>query len=528
MEHASTTPDVNLPDDPLVLKRMIQELLRSLQQSNRENEQLRHRLDLLLKRLYGPRSEKSTGPGLFDGIDPPEETPPAPTPEPTPEPQPAPPKRQGHGRQPLSRALPRERIDHDLSEAEKLCPCCRTPRVQIGEEISEQLDYRPASLFIVERHRAKYVCRACESARSESPDSPTTHQTAPLPPQPIDKGMPGAGLLAHVVTSKYADHLPLHRLEGILARLGVTISRSTMCHWMAAAAQLLTVLYDRMLQRIVLSQVIHTDDTYVPVLDPRLNQTRQGRLWVYVGDRTHPFVGFDYTPTHARDGPERILHGYRGYLQADALPGYNGLYTSGAILEVGCWAHARRKFVEAKASDAGRVHTALGFIGELYRIEAELKEKTDAERVASRQSHALPVLTRFRAWLEEQERIVLPKGPLAEAMRYTLSNFDALMRYTEAGYLNIDNNLSERTLRLVAIGRKNWTFCGSDRGGETAAVLFSFTASCKHLKLDPFVYLRDVLTHLPGLANPTDAQLDFWLPDAWSARQRQAIEDPRE
>jgi transposase len=238
MEHASLVPDESLPDDPLVLKRMIQELLPSLRRSDRENEPLRHRLDLLLKRRYGPRSEKSAGPGRFDGIDPPEEPIPPPEPAAEPEPQPPPPKRNGHGRQPLSRALPRERIDHDLSAAEQLCPCCRTPRVQIGEDISEQLDYRPASLFIVERHRAKYVGRACESARSESPDSPTTHQTAPLPPQPIDQGMPAAGRLAHVVTGKYADHLPLHRLEGILARLGVTISRSTLCHGMAAAAQL--------------------------------------------------------------------------------------------------------------------------------------------------------------------------------------------------------------------------------------------------------------------------------------------------
>jgi transposase len=250
-----------------------------------------------------------------------------------------------------------------------------------------------------------------------------------------------------------ATHLPLHRLEGLPARLGVTISRSTMCHRMAAAAQLLTVLYDRMLQRIRLWAGLHPDDTHVPVLDPRRNQTRQGRLWVYVGDRRNPFACFDYTPTHARDGPERILQGDQGYLQADPLPGYNGLFTSGEILEAGCWAHARRKFVEAKASDAVRGHTALGFIGELYALEAGLKQNTDAARVASRQSHARPVLTRFRAWLEEQERIVLPKGPLAEAMRYTLSNYDALMRYTEAGYLSIDNNLSERTLRLVAVGR---------------------------------------------------------------------------
>jgi transposase len=510
------SPSSSVAEDPQLLKRINQELLQTNQQLQRELDSLRHRFDLLLKRLYGPRSEKISGPGLFDGIEPPEE----PTPENPPESRPpqAKPKRPGHGRQKLSRALPRERIDHDLSEAEKCCPCCQTPRVRVGEEVSEQLDYRPASLWIVEHHRAKYVCRRCSSQ----------HQTAPLPPQPIDKGLPGPGLLSHLVTSKYADHLPLHRLEGILARLGVTIHRSTMCQWMAATAQVLRVLYHRMLARVRLSQVIHTDDTYVPVLDPLQSHTKQGRLWVYIGDRTHPFACFDYTPTHARDGPQRILQGYRGYLQADALPGYNGLYASGAIHEVGCWAHARRKFVDAQASDAARVHTALGFIGELYGIEAECKEKTDSQRVASRQLHALPILERFRAWLQEQERIVLPRSPLAEATRYTLSNYAALTRYTEAGYLDIDNNLSERTLRLVAVGRKNGMFAGSDKGGQTAAVLFSFTASCKHLQIDPFAYLRDVLTHLPGLSNPSIQELDLWLPDAWAARQRQRIEGPIE
>jgi hypothetical protein len=339
-----------------------------------------------------------------------------------------------------------------------------------------------------------------------------------MPPSPIDKGMPGPGLLSHLVTSKYADHLPLHRLEGILSRHGVEIARSTMSHWMAAAAQLLRALYDRMLRRIRRSRVIHTDDTTVPVLDPLLNHTKQGRLWVYVGDRHHPLVVFDYTPTHARDGPERILAGYEGYLQADALPGYDGLYSGGTIHEVACWAHARRKFVDAKASDAARSHTALGFIGQLYDLETNLKEKTDAERCASRQSHALPVLARFRAWLEEQRLAVLPKSPLRQAIEYALGNDEALTRYTEAGYLNIDNNLAERTLRLVAVGRKNWMFAGSDQGARTAAVLFSFTASCKHLEIDPFAYLRDLFTELPAVTNPTDEQLDFWLPDAWRDR----------
>jgi transposase len=517
MEPNSPPADANPAEDLLLLQRVNRELLSTNQKQQREIEQLQHRLHLLLKQLYGPRSEKMSGPGLFDDCEPPDEPTPAPEPEPPPEPpQPAGP---GHGRRPLPTDLPRVRIDHDLSEAEKLCPCCRTPRVKVGEEVSEQLDYRPASLFVVERHRAKYLCRTCE---------PLQHQTAPMPPSPIDKGMPGPGLLSHLVTSKYADHLPLHRLEGILCRHGVAIARSTMSHWMAAAAQLLTVLYDRMLQRIRRSRVIHTDDTTVPVLDPLLNHTKQGRLWVYLGDRHHPLVVFDYTPTHARDGPERILAGYEGHLQADALPGYNGLYTGGAIHEVACWAHARRKFVDAKSSDAARAHTALGFIGQLYDLEANLKEKTDSERSASRQSHALPVLARLRAWLEEQRFTVLPKSPLRQAIEYALGNFDALVRYTEAGYLNIDNNLAERTLRLIAVGRKNWMFAGSDQGAKTAAVLFSFTASCKHLEIDPFAYLRDLFTHLPAMENPSAEQLDFWLPDAWRNRQIAAKEERAE
>lgn len=507
----TSPPETDSTEDLLLLRRVNRELLATNQKQQREIEQLQHRLHLLLKRLYGPRSEKMSGPGLFDDCELPDEpvSPPAPEPAPTPTDS-AEPTKPGHGRRKLPTDLPRVRIDHDLSEAEKLCPCCQTLRVKVGEEVTEQLDYRPASLFVVERHRAKYLCRVCE---------PLQHQTAEMPPQPIDKGMPGPGLLSHLVTSKYADHLPLHRLEGILCRHGVEIARSTMSHWMAAAAQLLTVLYDRMLQRIRLSRVIHTDDTTVPVLDPLLNHTKQGRLWVYLGDRQHPLVVFDYTPTHARDGPERILAGYAGYLQADALPGYDGLYAGGTIHEVACWAHARRKFVDAKSSDAARAHTALGFIGQLYDLEANLKGKTDAERCASRQSHALPVLARLRTWLEEQRLAVLPKSPLRQAIEYTLGNYAALVRYTEAGDLNIDNNLAERTLRLVAVGRKNWMFAGSDQGAKTAAVLFSFTASCKHLEIDPFAYLRDLFTELPALVNPTAEQLDFWLPDAWRDRQ---------
>jgi transposase len=501
-----------LPDDLPTCQQMIHQLLETLSQRDRELDRIRHQLDSLLRRLYGPRSEKLNGPTLFDGYEPP------PVSEPTPTPVELPPQtpstRSGHGRQKLPQNLPRQRIEHDLSEAEKLCPGCGHERVCIGHEVGEQWEYQPASMYIVEHAQAKYVCRRCSRH----------HQTADKPPSPIDKGLAGPGLLSHLVTSKYSDHLPLHRLEGILSRQGVDLSRSTMCRWMASCAVLLTTLYQRMRERVLQSKVVHTDDTVVPVQDDRSTATKQGRLWVYTGDTAHPFACFDYTPTHSRDGPQRLLKDYSGYLQADAYRGYDAIYSGGKIHEVACWAHARRKFVECQVSDAARVHTALGFIAQLYAIERETKEKSDSQRVVLRQIEAVPILERFHSWLMEQKRQVLPKSSFAQALDYTLSNYPALMRYTEAGYLNIDNNLSERTLRLVAIGRKNWLACGSDAGGKTASVLYSFTATCKHLGIDPFVYLRDLFTHLPSLSNPTEEELDFWLPDAWRIRQRQTIE----
>ena len=514
MDNPSASVDASDVIDPRVLLRVNQEQLRTIGQLQRELEQLRHHYQLLVNRLYGPRSEKQTGPGLFDDCLPDEPTTAA-------EPEPEPPAKptatrhaKPHGRQKLPGNLPRQRVDHDLSEEQKACPCCKTPRVRIGEEISEQLDYRPASLFVVEHHRHKYVCRSCEQPG---------HETAPMPPQAIEKGIAGPGLLAHVITSKYADHLPLYRLEGILSRHGVELSRSTMGGWMAAGADLLKNLHERMHQRVLMSRVIHTDDTTVPVQDEKLSKTKQGRLWVYVGDPSHPLAYFDYTPTHRREGPNRILRGFTGFLQADALPGYDQLYKDGKILEVGCWAHARRKFVEAKTSAAKEVHEALGYIAEFYHIETQLKDKTEAERLSARQEYALPKLKAFRTWLEARNTTALPKSPLGIAVAYSLTNIDALTRYAEAGYLNIDNNLSERTLRLIAVGRKNWLFAGSDEGAKTAAVLFSFTATCKHLKIDPFAYLRDLFTEFPKIEAADEKQLDFWLPDAWAQRRTDKV-----
>ena len=522
-----------LPDDPETLKGMIRELLAMLHTRDQELDGVRQRLDQLLRRLYGPKGEqfRPDQPTLFEGgVEPAAASPSTPIPV---EPEPVTnAKRKGHGRRKLPADLKRERVVHDVSEAEKTCPCCSSPRVKIGEETSEQLDYRPAKLFVWEHVRLKYACPKCLKTSSETPvasnDTPSSHiVTAAKPAQPIDKGLPGPGLLAHVITSKYSDHLPLHRQEAMLARQGVELSRSTLADWMAASAELLKPLYKLMLTQVLLGRVVQTDETRVPVLQPGLKQTKAGRLWVYVGDRDHPHTVYDYTPTKARDGPAAILKTYRGFLQADAANVFDGIYRPGDIVEVACWAHARRYFHEARDTDAARSAEALARIRDFYRVEDDARDliahqqltgdAADAVRLQLRQERTKAKLAEFAAWLEDQSPRVLPKSPIGHAIAYARRQWAALMRFTEHGFLNIDNNASERALRAVAVGRKNWLFAGSDAGGRTAAVLYTMTQTCRRHGLDPFVYLQDVLTRLP---NSTSDALTPFLPNRWTAPPR--------
>jgi len=504
---------------------MIMELLTTLRDRDRQCEQLRHRLDQLLRRLYGPRAEKfdPNQPWLFPELPAAEQTK-APVEQPAAEETAAPAKKKnGHGRRRLPDSLPRVRQTHVLSEAECACSECGTPRRKIGEEISEQLDYQPASLFVVEHVRCTYACPKCQGNVT----------TAEKPAQPIAKGLPGPGLLAQIVTSKYGDYLPLYRLERIFGRHGLELPRSTTCGWMAACAALLGPLYELMVARVLQSRVLHTDDTVMPVQDSDRDRTRQGRLWVYLGDRDHPYTVFDFTPNHSRDGPQQFLASYRGFLQADAFGGYDGIYlgSQGAIIEVACNAHARRKFYDARTTDPPRAHAALGCYKQLYGIEHHIRDElerqaaerdtplsaTEADALvhAWRQEKALPIWTAFRAWLIEQQSAVLPKSPMGQAIAYTLGNWDALVRYTEAGFLAIDNNAAEREMKRIAIGRKNFLFVGSDAGGKTAAVLFSMTASCHRHGIDPFAYLREVLDRLAGGPLQGDA-LAALLPGRWT------------
>jgi transposase len=505
-----------LPDDLGLAHEIIRQQADTIQQSQRRIEQLEHQVELLLRRQYGPRRE-SVDPNqlrLFtedipedvaEGSD-----------EAPPESEQAKPKRRWRrkGRQTLPESLPRKRIEYELDAEELPCPDCGHTRTRIGEEISEQLEYIPSSLLVIQHVRCRYACRACQEHVA----------LADKPPQPIDKGLPGPGLLAQTITGKYSDHLPLYRLEDIFARHGVVLSRATLCGWMARSAELLTPLYDLMVKRVLLSTVIHTDDTTVPVWDPTLPKTRTGRFWDYIGDVRNPYVVYDYTPRRTRDGPERFLKGYCGYLQADAFSGYDRMCAGPDVTEVACWAHVRRKFYEARTSAPVPAHAALARIRQLYRIETAAEGFSAEDRRALRQRQSVPLLTAFGEWLTEQGRLALPKSPIGQAIAYARSNWAALCRYPDHGELSIDNNLAERMLRAQAIGRRNWTFLGSDRGGRTAAVLYSFTGTCKHHDIDPFAYLADILRRLPSYLA---GQLVELLPDVWftshpSARRKKA------
>jgi transposase len=578
----------HLPDDVATLKRMVLELLVSCNEHLRDKEAMRHRIHLLLQRLYGPRGERIDPNQLLLFVEPGagQETAVPPT-----EPASKPKRRcRPHGRRRMPENLPREPRHHELSEAERVCQGCGQLRIDIGVDKSEQLDYRPASLFVVEHFVHKYVCSGCGKRPSQSqgqqahsaqesepmpsrepepqpppptdsmptprpadagpePIAPSPQRTdpsqrpqpqaqpflipdpgevviaAPKPAMPIAKGLPGPGLLAHLIVSKYTDHLPLHRLERAYERQGLFLHRSTLCDWLGACADLLRPLYDFMVSAVLQSRALHTDDTTVKMQELVTHLLRTARLWVYLGDAAHPYNVFDFTVNRKRDGPQQFLANYQGYLHADAFSGYDGLYlpdprtATARIIEVACNAHARRKFYEARGSDTLRSHQALAYYRQLYELERGAKDFSDAQRLQMRQDLSVPILGQFHTWLTAQRPEVLPKSPMGEAIGYALNNWEALKRYTEAGFLAIDNNASEREMKRIAIGRKNWLSIGSPRGGQTAAVLFSFTSTCQRLHVEPWAYLQDVLTRLPSQPPERLAEL---LPDEWAKVHRAA------
>jgi transposase len=519
-----------LPTDVSTLQAMIVELLNALKKEQHEREGLQQRLDQLLRRLYGPKAERfdPNQPWLIPemahtdaGEQAPSQTTAA---DDDGAAQPTKPKRPGHGRKKLPADLPRRRQEHELPEAQRLCPCCGKVCQKFSEEISEQLDYKPASLFVWQHVRFKYACSKCHD-----------HVVvAPAPPQVIDKGLPGPGLLAQITASKYADHLPLHRLERILGRHGIELSRSTMCGWMAHVAELLRPAVDVMADLVRQSRMIHTDATKMPYLDPdkATGRSLSGQMWIYYGDRDHPFNVFDFCGDHSARGIDAFLRDqhYRGYLNADALNVYDHLFKSGDIIELGCWTHCRRHFYESKESDPARAHLVLARIRQLYQAEEEAKKiiaqgelkdaDADAIRLQRRREKSLPLVTELRQWLLDETPKLLPKSPIGQATAYALRHWQALTRYLEDGFLDIDNNVAELTLRHIAVGRKNWMFAGSHNGAQTAATLFSVTSTCHRHRVDAFAYLHDLLGRLAHDPQPAPEVLRAWLPDRWRAPPR--------
>lgn len=520
-----STDGAILPNDVATLQAIVHEQSTTIASLTTKLAKLEHYVEQLVRARYGPRREQldSNQLTLFDTTAAAEKQAVAPPTVRVKEHA-----RRGGGRQELPEHLERVVVEQDLSAAERECPDCGKERSRIGYEESEQLEYVPPKLFVLLHRRWKYACRSCQE-----------HVTiAPPAAKPIEKGLPGPGLLAALVTGKYSDHLPLYRLEDIFFRSGVELARSTLSRWALATAELVRPLYDVMVRDVLQSRVIHTDDTPMPVLDPSLPHTRTARLWTYVGDWRHPFTVYDYTTSRKRDGPQQFLNGYAGYLQADAYGGYDGIYAAGTVRQVLCWAHARRKFYEARTVQPGQAHAALAFIARLYAVEAELNSmrypisetsdlvqvtrKWHRERRRVRQRESLPILTQFKKWLETTEHQVLPKSPVGQAIGYVLPRWDGLTRYCEDGCLAIDNNASERMIRPCAIGRKNFLFFGSDDGGRAAAVLYSIMASAKANQVEPFNYVRNLIN---TFANDREPPLTPLLPNFWLAAHPEARRD---
>ena len=417
------------------------------------------------------------------------------------------------GRNPLPANLPRKTIDIEPSEEEKVCSVCHSPKQRIGTDTTEVLEYVPASFFVKQYARHKYGCKKCESDIS----------IGLLPPRAIDKGIPGEGLLAHIITSKYADQNPLNRLEGILKRHGVDINVSTMCGWVGKCADLLEPLVKRMHKKILQSPKINTDDTRIPIKSrKRKGSTYNGYLWTYIDDQKN--VVFDFTPTRSRNGPINFLGDYDGFVQADAYSGYDELFRKGKATEVGCNSHARRKFEYALDSDPVRAARMMVLWGRLYEIESRAKKENydDAKLLEARQKEAKPILEEIKTVLDEYKNQVLPKNPMGKAITYALNQWEALKRYVENPILDIDNNISERTLRMVVIGRKNYMFAGSEAGAWRASIIYSLVASCKLNGHDPFAYFNDVLRKVS--THPAD-KIDDLLPSNWKKPSSDAEDD---
>lgn len=512
--------DVNLPHDINQLKAFIVQLNQQLQEKDsqlqenaielqRKNQKinlLQHELKLALHARYGRKSEKwpANQLGLFDEAVLGEEEKLLAT-RADKEITVASFSRKIGGRKPLPAELPREQIIHDLLETEKICACGYALH-KIGEDKSEQLEFIPAQVKVLEHIRYKYACRYCEEGV----------KAAPLPAQPIPKSIATPGLLAHILISKFSDHLPLYRQEHILQRYHIDIARSTLCHWVLSCGELFQPFIDLVKQKIIQVHYLCVDETPVQVLKEidKVNKSKS-YMWVYLtGLPTHRLILYDYQPTRSSIAVNTMLTDFQGYLQTDGYAGYHDLQAKACIIAVGCWAHVRRKFMDiVKVNKTeGKAWEAVRIIKQLYVIEKEVREnQLPFDKIkALRQEKAKPIIDGFKTWLEKTLIGAPPQSPLAKAIQYALNQWATLNTYLENGELMIDNNVIENNIRPFALGRRNWLFMGNERGATAAANIYSLIMMAKANQIDPYRYLRYLLEQLPLCKK--DEQRELLLP----------------
>jgi transposase len=502
-------PD-NLPDDPAALKRIIAamaqdaltaealiarlkfqlaryrrvEFGRSSEKLERDTEQL----ELTLEALETDQAERlaTASPAVVAAVETAAEA-------------------QKPARRPLPEHLPREDLRHP---APCTCPSCGGALRKISDQVTETLDYVPGRFKVVRHIREKLSCRVCD-----------TVVAAPAPDHAIARGRAGAGLLAHIVVSKYDDHLPLYRQAEIFARDGVSLETSTLSGWVGATAAALQPLIDALAADVLASDTLHVDDTPVPVLAPGTGKTKTGRLWTYVRDE-RPFAGsrppaalFFYSPDRKGEHPQTHLKDFRGVIHADGYAGFNELFVGGRIVEAGCWAHVRRKFFDVHAATGSPIaKEALDRIAQLYAIDKTINRSSPEQRQQRRQLQSQPIAEALAAWADATVRQLSRKSELAAAFRYMRGRWTALVRCFDDGRLALDNNPAERALRCVAIGRKNYLFAGSDAGGRRAAAIYSLIESAKLNALNPQHYIADLLARIADHPARRVAEL---LPWSW-------------
>ena len=503
-------------NDLIVEKQLqIEELTKKLQSTERKMHMLQHQVEQLLKRVYGRRSEKlDPNQLMFDGLvlealnQPVPQVPPElPVEQKAERKKPRTLKRRHPGRIPIPEHLERVEIVLDIPEGEKICPETGKPLKKIGEEVSEKLDYRPGKLIVNVYRRPKYA----------SPDSMASGHvgviTAPMPDHPIEKCKADVGLISHIIVSKFADHLPLYRQDGIFEREGVIIPRGTQASWVLQTYEAIRLLEDELKGAVLESDILFTDDSIIPLQVKGNGRVKKARLWVYVrGGPGPPLCVYDFSQDRSKKRPLNFLGDYQGYIHADAYGGYDELFRKEGVIEVGCWVHARRKFDEATSSRPQEATEIMARIAQLYKLEAKFGEMEPEDRARQRQQHARPIVDDIFTRLEELRPAILPSEPLMNAINYALNQREALYQYLDNGQLKPDNNTAENAIRPLALGRKNWMFAGSERGARATALFLGLIQSCKACDVNPWEYFNDMLRRI--MSHPIN-RLRELLPDQW-------------